>query len=306
VKCILLVGLLIGVGSEAQLRSSKDYSDIWSQQRAFYWQLYWRAPFISPGTALVTYKETFPNQGLFSTSAALNLLYPQKQNRAYLAYWWYTLSPRYTLENLPDPLGIHFQSKFRNLSFQGSSRRAVVAYQEANQTNCLWVVSADDQDEAVLNPLVAEAAVMTDLSLIKPIAPIVEWSPPTTLFGPEPAHEWCYYFEKGDLEAQQQNWAAAAALGDAARALGYSPQTKGSNAPREWQPFIRAYAQLGRWDEAADLTLQAFAVQPEDKRALCNLWSSVNTSTFYSQQKSSAENQVNQALACKQIPASTR
>lgn len=298
-KAILLFGLLIGVGAEAQLLSSKSYADIWSQQRDFYWQLYWRAPFISPGTALVTLTEQFPNQGLFSTSAALNLLYPQKQNRDYLAYWWYALSPRYTLENLPDPLAIHFQSRFRNMSFQGSSRRAVVVVQQPYKTNCLWVVSADDSDEAVLDPLLAEASPMTDLHLIKPIAPVENWQPPTSLFGPEPEHGWCYYFEKGDLQAQLQNWPEAAALGDAARGEGYSPQSESADAPREWQPFIRAYAQVGRWNEAGDLTLQAYQVQPEDRKALCNLWDTISTATPFSSAKSAALKQLDQALDCQ-------
>jgi hypothetical protein len=63
------------------------------------------------------------------------------------------------------------------------------------------------------------------------------------MFGPEPAHRWCYYFEKADLALQTGDWESVAALGKQASAAGLHPEDW-----VEWTPFLQAYAYLG--DEA--------------------------------------------------------
>ena len=131
-----------------------------------------------------------------------------------------------------------------------------------------------------------------------PQTPLPDWSPPQTMFGPEPAHGWCCYFEKGELNAQLQNWPAVAALGDQARQKGNHPQAEGSDAPREWLSFIRAYAHQGRWAEAGDLCLQAIQVQPEDSPALCSLWQELDA-LLANPEKITAQGQVNLALRGK-------
>ena len=47
-------------------------------------------------------------------------------------------------------------------------------------------------------------------------------SPPPMLFGPEPPHTWCYYFQKADLARQRGDWDEVARLGDEARELGFA------------------------------------------------------------------------------------
>ena len=39
---------------------------------------------------------------------------------------------------------------------------------------------------------------------------------PPYLLGPEPEHDWCYYFEKAELARQQADWQQVAMLGDQA------------------------------------------------------------------------------------------
>jgi hypothetical protein len=59
------------------------------------------------------------------------------------------------------------------------------------------------------------------------------------LFGPEPAHNWCYYFEKADLALQSGEWEKVAELGDQASKAGLHPEDW-----VEWTPFLQAYAYL--------------------------------------------------------------
>ncbi len=64
--------------------------------------------------------------------------------------------------------------------------------------------------------------------------------PPKTLFGSEPAHDWCYYYQRADLARQGGDWQAVARLAQEAQKLGLHP-----NDQIEWMPFLQAYAYLG-------------------------------------------------------------
>ena len=65
--------------------------------------------------------------------------------------------------------------------------------------------------------------------------------PLESVFGPEPAHEWCWYYQQASLARQAGDWETVATLGDEALKLGYYPADS-----VEWFPFMQAYAALGR------------------------------------------------------------
>jgi hypothetical protein len=106
---------------------------------------------------------------------------------------------------------------------------------------------------------------MSDLSRILPEpAPV---SPDTDIFGPEPAHTWCYFFQKADLARQMRDWDEVLDLYKQAQRLGFNP---GYGA--EYIPFIEAFAQTGDWQKAYDLTITAEKLTPHHKRIFCSNW----------------------------------
>jgi hypothetical protein len=64
--------------------------------------------------------------------------------------------------------------------------------------------------------------------------------PPEYLFGPEPEHDWCYYFQKADLARQTGDWESILQLYEEAKSLELAP-----NDQIELMPFLQAYAYLG-------------------------------------------------------------
>ena len=90
---IFLSAAVLALCGGYQYLIGTEYANIWKNQTDFYWQLSWRAPALEKGTALIFETEFFPNQGLFSTSSAINFLYPQPDNPEKLSYWAYTLRP---------------------------------------------------------------------------------------------------------------------------------------------------------------------------------------------------------------------
>ena len=65
-------------------------------------------------------------------------------------------------------------------------------------------------------------------------------TPPENVFGPEPAHAWCYFYQKATLARQTENWGLVADLLSEA-----SQQESVPYDPVEWMPFVQASAMLG-------------------------------------------------------------
>jgi hypothetical protein len=64
--------------------------------------------------------------------------------------------------------------------------------------------------------------------------------PSSVIFGSEPAHDWCYFYQQMDLARQKMDWQAGADLADEAISLGLEPSDV-----TEWLPALEAYAHIG-------------------------------------------------------------
>jgi hypothetical protein len=265
-----MFGVMVALAIVLQLRVANDFRWIWNDQLQFYWQLTWRAPALAPGTAIFSENELFPNQGLFSTSAALNLLYPQPASAKELAYWAYTLNPRFLYSSLVNS-DIRFGTTFRSLSFQGNPRDLILVANDAKGSNCLWVLDDFYKNNPYLDSLILDNLPASNTSRILP-DPATRVAPPEELFGKEPVHGWCYYFEKAELARQTGDWQSVASLGDQARQAGFAPDKSQSDSPQEWMTFIAGYAHAAQWQTAANLTLASHQRDSHYDQDLCQLW----------------------------------
>ena len=142
---IVLIGFLVGIAINFHLTNTNDYRWSWINQKRFYWQLHWRAPAIKPDTAIFSDGELFPFVGLYSTSTAINLLYPQPAGHDTLAYWFYSMG-RGLFRQVPELLqGKKLKTSFRTFQFNGSSKDSLVIYYAPSEGRCLWVLSPEDQ-----------------------------------------------------------------------------------------------------------------------------------------------------------------
>jgi hypothetical protein len=69
-----VVCILIGLAVHFHLFTAKTFQDSWEKQLRVYWQLTWRAPYIQPGTAIISDGEIFQYVGIYSTSMGISLL----------------------------------------------------------------------------------------------------------------------------------------------------------------------------------------------------------------------------------------
>jgi hypothetical protein len=179
---------------------------------------------------------------------------------------------------------------FRKFSFTGTTLDTVFVSYESEKGQCLWVLSPEDEDNPDINPMLAEALPISNLDRI---GRQIRGSPVETVFGGEPQHDWCYYYQKADLARQYKDWQEVARLGDEAQQLGFGP-----NNPQEWMPFIEGYAMAGQWEDAVDTTLHVRQVNRFLSPRLCLLWTRILGAANPPNVSIVSINKMNQRLEC--------
>jgi hypothetical protein len=271
---VIILAVLIGLSTGMHLRIGNTYAWSWVMQKRILWQLYWRAPYIQPNTAILSEGEIFP---YVRPTYSINLLYMEPREKDQLSYGFFIIGRDVTLDIMLDPEGRQINTEYRGFSqpFTSHSQESLVIHYNPPDTGCLWVMKPDDQRTPYFLPENVRGTLhLSDLSRIQP-DPITDGYPPTDIFGQEPAHGWCYFFEKADLSRQSRNWDAIVSLGDEAAEKGYTP--KNIDSPHEWLPFIEGYAYSGEWETAVDLTLASLERDVRYRPTLCLLWEDINT-----------------------------
>ena len=97
----LLISILIALSIGAHFRISNDYRWDWTQQKRFFWQLFWRAPAIEPGTAIFADGTIFTYVGDYPLSFAINSAYSQPTLQNKLPYWFFELDRGFHQESWP-------------------------------------------------------------------------------------------------------------------------------------------------------------------------------------------------------------
>jgi hypothetical protein len=262
----LILALLAGLAACFHFYNANLYRQEWIAQRDFFWQLAWRAPQIKPGTLLLTSKLPFRYYSDNSLTAPLNLIYAPENRTRQLDYLLYSLDARLG-SRLPElKPGLPISQPYRAVSFDGSTDATLVFFY--NPPRCLKVINPLTDLLLPSKPDgIAEAAPLSRLDLIRSSPEPL--SLPVALFGSEPEHGWCYYYQKAELAGQNSDWAEAARLADLALAL---PGELSRLKAAELLPFIEAYLRTGQWETARLLTRDATAKNTKLAESLCPLW----------------------------------
>ncbi|MBT7191772.1 MAG: hypothetical protein HN916_16465 [Anaerolineae bacterium] len=264
---LILSGLLaLAVGQ--QFLSANEFRRDWERQKNLAWQLTWRIPAMKEGTALITHELPMVYESDQAMTAPLNWIYaPNYQAGDLLPYAFVNTEKRlggYTLPSLEMDMPI--KVPYRTVRFEGNTSAAIVIY--APKNGCLRVldsVYANAQSYKKEDDFLTDAIYLSDPSRILTDAETPDI--PASLFGKEPAHEWCYYSTKAELARQQGDWEEVARLGDQAETEGYHPVDA-----FEWLPFIEGYAYTDNLERAENLSQIAIQKEPRLRKGLCQLW----------------------------------
>jgi hypothetical protein len=294
VQNLVFAALLAGSIS-LQVRVGDQYASWWNRTRDYYWQLKWRAPSLQPGTFLVTTSTPVGGTDSYQNGLLMNTAFNAGYAKETLQYWWY---------NGPEELWVWSLGKYRpasivmykqrSLIFQSDMKHALPVVQDkSSSSRCIQVLDPIYEGE----PLLSEADQQM-FSIARPGMILLPEKPlPQDVFGPEPPHTWCYYYQRADLARQYAQWDQVLALwkqaGPLTSTVAYGP---------EYIPFIEAAANRGDWEQATDLTLKANATSPGMSTVLCRNWSRFLKEKALSEGRGAAWSQVKEVLACPELP----
>lgn len=266
-RLAVITGLLVGLSAGMHLYDALLYKQEWQIQKAFFWQLAWRAPGLEPGTAILTSDLPFTYYSDNSLSAPLNWTYAPGNQSLSMPYLVYNLESR-LYRDLPGlELGLPIIMDYRVTDFEGSTSDSILAFYKPPR--CLKVMHPDEDRNLPYKPLLIPEALHlsnTDLILAGENPPA---SPPVSKFGPETAPDWCYYFEKAELASQIGDWETVVALSSSAFVIGKQFDRETAS---ELVPFIKGFAHMGDFERAIELSLLAMRDSPKMQNMLCQTW----------------------------------
>ncbi len=284
---ILLVGLAVG----RQYLTAQEHVQDWATQKKLFWQMVWRAPAIPPDTLVLLNEGGLKYYADNSLSAALNWIYAPQTQGSHIPYalFYPTTRLRNALPKM-EP-GIPVQFDYISGEFNGNTSQVLSMYYAP--PGCLRVLDPGIErvNRSIREPsLMRFAARLTNLGLItaEPQAHM------PAAYGPEPEHDFCYYYEKADLARQLGDWDTVVKMAETAASLHDHPYD-----PAEHMVFIEGYAHAGEWDRAMQLSREAY--EAGDQFAgpmLCRLWKRIETETANDPEKSAAISESANLFAC--------
>jgi hypothetical protein len=234
-----VVGLSIGV----QHLNAQYYSRLWQYERALWWQFTWRAPDIQEDTVVIP---VLPNgyslHESYEVWGPLNLIY----NGAVLGQPFGLMGEAPSADTLNNiQIGAAFGRTTRKIPYSVDLGNALVVSIPGNG-GCMHVLDGTLPELSEFDrPITRLIAPRSDIDLVK-----FDANDPTVpgLFGKEPAHDWCHYYQKASLARQRGDWEEIVRLGDEAIKQGYQP-----NDPAEWMPFYYGYVRTDDIERANEL-----------------------------------------------------
>ncbi len=289
---LAFAGLLIG-SVALQFRIGNQYVILWERTRNYYWQLKWRAPALEPGAFLITTSTPVGGTDSYQNALVMNTAYNPGYGKEAVQYWWFN-GP----EDLYAPSvgkyrpAMKINLLFRSLSFQSDMLHALPVIQDKAGGRCLLVLDPVYASEPLIGPA---DQLLFSIAHNEVIRPQEEKPLPQDVFGPEPAHNWCYYFQRADLARQFGQWDQVLQLWGQAGSI----STQAQYGP-EYLPFIEAFAHKGQWGRAATLTVKSNERTINMSTFLCGNWSRIMQETPASDSKSASWAHIKGLLLCPQ------
>ncbi len=251
---------LVGISVSTQVLNADYWERYWEVQREMAWQLSWRAPDIQDDTlVMMSISGGFNPQQDYEVWGPINLIYnpgavkaPAIQAEVLNLDTAYSIFKRDVKNNYVRDIRLH--RDFNNL--------LLITY--PSSVSCFHVIDGTlpvyAGSESLLIQQVGEYS-RVDRIISSGPAHI----PPRSIFGTEPPHGWCYYYQKASLARQAGDWEEIGRLYDQVHDLGLETDDKS-----EIMPFFEGLVNLGRLEDARSLYRKQFKGQAEVRFPLCN------------------------------------
>lgn len=239
---VTVLALMMAIAGVTHTANSIRHIAYTNMVNDFWWQVTWRAPQIKPGTVLVAnYGGQRVAEDYFVWGPSNLIYYPTLPPEAETVLQLTAT----TLERI-DILSILEQRQDITI------RRGIVSQKDYTKVlvlsmptpnSCVHVLDGQSPELSENDP--SSIFLLAQYSKLEQIDEFAKpHRPPQSIFGDEPARNWCYYYERAALARQQGAWNEIVSLAEEASRADLRPIDQ-----VEWIPFIYAYAQLNMEEE---------------------------------------------------------
>ena len=231
-----LAAILIFLAVFTHYANSVMHANWTDNVQKFWWQVAWRVPHIKSGTTLVADYPIAPIQeDYFVWGPASMIYYPEKNG--HIPVQLKLAAVVLTQENIQNIILGRGEKEVLgrgNISIQ-NFRRVLILTQPSIES-CVHILDGRFPELSIFEKekIILVAAQSNVYNVEVNASPK---TPDVFAFGPEPDHEWCYYYEKAELARQRGDWDSIVILGEEAINKGLRPVDR-----IEWLPFLQAYA----------------------------------------------------------------
>jgi hypothetical protein len=221
----------------------------------------------------------------------LNWIYAPDNHGEHIEYvlFYPTTRLRNALPKLQKELPIHYD--YLAGEFNGNTSQTLALYYAP--PGCLRILDPEIESR---NRLIPEQSLMRFAANISDPGLILDESRAKmpAIYGHEPEHDFCYYFERADLARQFGDWDSVVKNGESALSLKDHPYD-----PAEQFVFVEGYAHAGNWVLAVELSQRAHEYSPEIVGPmLCRLWRRIGAETASSVMRSAAFSDIQVRFGC--------
>jgi hypothetical protein len=231
----VLYGILVFLAVSTQVGNATNLVHQADSLRDFWWQVSWRAPQIEQGTTLVADYSVMESPEDYVIWGPANLIYySEKQFEVPIKIQLPAALPiDETVNRILGNGGGYEIDRRGNLVDIGFGSVLVLTQSDSN--SCVRFINGAMPELSMSDSSTIKLiSAYSQIDLIKTdTAPA---TPPELIFGPEPEHSWCFYYQKASLARQNEDWQTVITLGEQAQSDGFSPMDR-----IEWIPFLQAY-----------------------------------------------------------------
>ncbi len=227
---------LLGLCVFLQFYNALSFARRWELHRQFWWELTWRAPQIEQDTLLaVEMGEGFGLAENYEVWAPANLIYYPAERPIGIAA---RILDHGMLTDLQT--GAIIRASTRGIAYYQYHQNLLLLTMNRADGTCLHVLDERRPEISSFESSITYLA--APYSRESRIAPDGNSAiPPSSVFGSEPQHGWCYYYQRANFSRQVADWEEVVRLGDEALRRGLGPQDSS-----EWMPFFEGYLREGQ------------------------------------------------------------
>jgi hypothetical protein len=218
--------------------------------RNFWWEVSWRIPQLAPRTTLIgNYPIGAVEEDYFIWGPANLVYYPENQAaKGIQPAIFAAVLNKDTVTKVLAQKRQEFDNRKNIITYK--NYRNILILTQPTLESCVHVINGLQPEISELEPdSIRSMGPYSELEHI--LVDEAPHTPPLLVFGPEPDHGWCYYYQKASLARQRGDWSEVLRMGEEAFESDLAPEDG-----IEWMPFLQAYAHTGNVERLEELAPQ--------------------------------------------------